>query len=636
MITIHSVRVDGTNKDFARLVNTMEVDGLFHDLYVEVPAEYGQFFVTERADSLLVGLLLWAMKNGHDITCKIPITSELLYNLEVVLIPTLCKYDKSLSKISIFASDERLPVATASGVGTGMSLGVDCLNTIMNMSNSKYPGLKLTHLITVDNGVLGGRHHYFESGHEYAMQVLLKREQECADELGLPLVKVYSNIGDIVDFTSGEYASYYIAHIVYSLGKLFKTYFFSSDGKDYSSFSVVPQEGKFYSSNYDLLAMNCFSLQDGIRFYSEGGEKDRIEKLSAIAGYPLAQKYLHSCLMQSFNCGICLKCISNLLVFDAIDKLDCFRQVYDIDYYILHKDVYLEYLISEVTKNAKGYAAFLAPIYAKIRTSESCKIESIQQRLKFKNIIAYKRDLANSEMNCALLREALVDVGFINRVKCFFSAKGYRNIVLHGEDTDEFAIILLEIQSSIGISITYIVSNTLYDSTATMLRRGNHTYSSADAIIVCNTDYPKAILKQVSEGSLRPVHHIQEVFNCDNIVYNAYLQYTISNRDIEWLNKKQLVVWGAGTWGEHTLNCLKDMNISVCMLLDVNVRRKSIHVNNDVYDVEHPSRLLRLDPDDFHVIVAVRYATSVVSSLRKWGSREYKAAKRIFNSPLFN
>lgn len=104
MITIKEPKIQLIN-DRARCTCPIDVDGINKEVWFEVDKEYGKYIVTERADAYVIGLLYWAMKNGHDITCECPVTEELLYNLSTILVPTLYKNAHNFHKTKIIAKN---------------------------------------------------------------------------------------------------------------------------------------------------------------------------------------------------------------------------------------------------------------------------------------------------------------------------------------------------------------------------------------------------------------------------------------------------------------------------------------------------------------------------------------------------
>lgn len=328
-----------TTKDESCLLCDVYIDSKKHTIWFSVDAQYGKYLCTERADAYVIGLLSYAMRNGHDITCDVPVTEELLYNIETDLIPTLSKYSKHLYNTRIKA-DVAPPLMEGFAVGTGASFGVDSFSAIMNHTSTMFPNLDLTHLCI--NNVGAFNECYREYGKEKVKEERYAIAESIANELKLELIKTNSNFGSEIVQEHLLTHTYSSVFAVYCLQKLWKIYYYASSGKDYSLFSVRNAETKS-SDSYELLSLKCFSVP-GLRIYSEGGAKTRLEKTVELVDYTPAQKYLHVCLAKPYNCGTCSKCKRTLVTLDAINSLDKFESAFDIPYYKQHRVKYLFWL----------------------------------------------------------------------------------------------------------------------------------------------------------------------------------------------------------------------------------------------------------------------------------------------------
>ena len=92
MIVINQGHIS-EKSDTATLSTEIDIDDSEREVFVTVDSEYGKFLSPERADYALLGMLAYALRNKHDITCAAPVTEELLYNLREILIPTLVRSD---------------------------------------------------------------------------------------------------------------------------------------------------------------------------------------------------------------------------------------------------------------------------------------------------------------------------------------------------------------------------------------------------------------------------------------------------------------------------------------------------------------------------------------------------------------
>ena len=111
-----------------RLLYRLTVGDQQEEAHIEVDKMYADYLVTDRIDSLVWGLLQFAINKGYDIESALPITEDLWYNLEMNLIDPLAA-NPGMHRIHIQAP--LVPVMNhAEIVATGISCGVDSLYTI--------------------------------------------------------------------------------------------------------------------------------------------------------------------------------------------------------------------------------------------------------------------------------------------------------------------------------------------------------------------------------------------------------------------------------------------------------------------------------------------------------------------------
>ena len=72
-------------------------------LYIETTSEWDSYFVTDRVDAFVVGILVYAMSNGHDIYCEMPMSGKLKTLLEEGIISDLGDRDSRYYKSQVFA-----------------------------------------------------------------------------------------------------------------------------------------------------------------------------------------------------------------------------------------------------------------------------------------------------------------------------------------------------------------------------------------------------------------------------------------------------------------------------------------------------------------------------------------------------
>ncbi len=359
MIKINKINVT-ENNEHSRLVFNIEDDGKLREIWFEVDKRYGEYLCYERADAILIGILNYAMRKKSDIVSNIPISEELLYNIRENLIPSISNYDKNLHHIKITAPVISEKYNCAGAVGTGISCGVDSFHVLSNFLNSQYKGMNLTHLCI--NNVGSWSCYKMSQGANSIREQRYEIAEEMAKKLNLELIKSNSNIADEIiqnHLYTNTYSSMFAVHC---LAKLFKIYYYASSGHDFSAFNIINSSSRD-SGYYDLLSLNCLSTQT-LRIYSEGGAKNRFNKTEAIMDNELARNYLHVCLYDKNNCGICEKCKRTLLTLDALNKLENFNKVFNIEFYKKHRREYIYYLLHEHYKHSDYYE----PIYQKMKS----------------------------------------------------------------------------------------------------------------------------------------------------------------------------------------------------------------------------------------------------------------------------
>ena len=239
-----------------------------------------------------------------------------------------------------------------------------------------FPNYKITHLAF--NNV--GSHGEGKLA-ENLYNKRLSRPRHFAIENGYEFVPSNSNLMDIFQqnhFLSHTYSSLFA---VYCLQKLYSCYYYASAGFKYSEFSLI-DDPKRCCGSYELLSLPYFSTKQ-LRIYSGGEGKTRIEKLKEISFYSPSYKYLNVCLLEEINCGKCEKCIRTLLALDALGKLDLYKDVFDIEYYKIHKEWYLEQMLRWLHLGKHDYLE----VYEILKKQVSFKVRLRSFNYGFKSFI---------------------------------------------------------------------------------------------------------------------------------------------------------------------------------------------------------------------------------------------------------
>jgi hypothetical protein len=323
------------SEDNAKMVWHVSIDAEESSVWLAVSPEYKEYLCTDRNDGIVIGILNYAMRYNHDIYSEAPLTDDLFFNLDNYLIDALANENKHFHR-TLIKSPLITAIKSGTAVATGISLGVDSLHSFHTFYKYKIDKFALTHLLY--NNV--GSHGISEKA-QCLFKTRIASPTKFADEVGLKLIVINTNLQDV--FKQNHYKSHTYVNMfpVYSLQKLFSTYYYASAGYSYNEFSL---KDKFCPGTYEIWSLPLFSTPF-LRIYGAGEAVDRMDKLNAIVDNVYAQRYLNVCVEGEKNCGVCEKCVRTMLELDALGSLDKFGNVFDIDYYKQHRDWYMSQMM---------------------------------------------------------------------------------------------------------------------------------------------------------------------------------------------------------------------------------------------------------------------------------------------------
>lgn len=362
-----------------RLCHGLQIDS--HDYMVETELSDNviEYAVTDRIDSIVMGLLMFAIRNGYDFVSELPITDSLLYNIQNHFINAIVG-DSNLHKVTITCPT--CPKLQQKGdiVSTGVSCGVDSLYTILQHRSENVPNdHRLTHLTFMD---IGSHHNHAGKSTPPLYNERKKHIVQYCKEINIPLIEIKSNLPDIINeidpnkYSHLNYHSFMALFAILNIAAGVSRYYYSS-GYSYREFTCIyPEHGDIGASAFDLLTMYVASY-GSTHFSPFGGDRTRVEKVKLIAEHPHDASFLDVCIDSATNCGKCFKCRRTLLEIDAIGKLDVFTTAFNIDKYIKDKSDILAWLYVQHL-NGDSFAEEIMPYF---KFSFMFKVKTIIKRI---------------------------------------------------------------------------------------------------------------------------------------------------------------------------------------------------------------------------------------------------------------
>ena len=386
LIIIDGISVQGTT-----VSASLTIDGNKERLVTTMNESCLPYLSVDRIDAYVMGLMLFALKNGYDFKSELPITESLYYNLNFHYIDALLLGNSYLHRVTIDApiiadikdSDKRGAV-----VGTGISCGVDSLYTVATHSNGygfihDCDSYRINALCFFNVGAA------MKSADEIDTDLSrgrLKLAQSFAQKYGYLFLKMQSNIHILINkYDPNGYshvenhtfvALFCIFHLQYGVLK----YYYSS-GVSIAEFNINNKnDEELDSAYYDLFTLTMSSV-NGMKLYSTGSTVGRLDKVKFLNSYPPAYKYLNVCVNKVNNDNTCFKCERTLLEIDAVGDVERFSSVFDVKYYKANIEKYMFALFKKAVLKKDHFYLEIYP-YFKSRITIGMKAKCILSIIK--------------------------------------------------------------------------------------------------------------------------------------------------------------------------------------------------------------------------------------------------------------
>lgn len=330
---------------------SVAVEGLIaapDTLWYEVPDEYAGL-LTELADPAVIGLLVPAMHLGATMVVDGPVTDELAHNVRHAYQHILRAVIDGLDEVALEARQCVRAGQARSGVGTGFSAGIDSFSVLVDHHLAAVPpDLRLTHLTYFNVG----SHGRGDEGSE-VFKARHARLQPTADEVGLPLVRVDSNLDDFYNFSDFQHTNgpRNISAASLLQGGIGRYYFAGSFS--YKHVGVRRSHDTAFSDpiSLPLLTTNAF------RPIPHGEQYTRVQKtILIVTSAPSSLGSLDVCVRppaDGRNCSRCFKCMRTQLTLEIAGRLDDSRSAFDLDLYRDGRSAHLD----EVAVSGDEFAA---------------------------------------------------------------------------------------------------------------------------------------------------------------------------------------------------------------------------------------------------------------------------------------
>ena len=363
-----------------RLCSEIDRDGEIRTLWFGVEEQYSKYLLFERADAFVIGLLQYAIRNGHDIVSEAPMTRRIYEQLTEQFLPCYNKMHGDFKEKAGHAVQISCPLAdeipaAGEAVGTGISCGVDSLHVFAAHSDITHACIWNMHGVTNDDTV---------ENRKIGWKNLIDQARRFCEETNHKLIIGDTNFDrgcfeDLLFYGSTTYGNLFAIHC---LQKLWRKYYVASGYaiKDFSLDRNVLEDPAHYEYLlFPFVSGNHFSIQ------LDAPEKPRIEKVRALVDYRPAYKYLNVCCnihADGRNCTyLCPKCMRTVLNLWVWDSLDLFEGVFDVQYFKDHQEEFVAELYRGYIQH-NPFATEMRPYFRNMKIPFGIKVKAA--RIVFK------------------------------------------------------------------------------------------------------------------------------------------------------------------------------------------------------------------------------------------------------------
>lgn len=333
--------------DFCMISCKVDGKGLPGELYFKVFGDVVSRGLVSSYNPFVVALVMPAMLRGFDIKAEGPVSPLLLSNLNNELQSFLCCFDHRLAPVNIQSQGYEEcgdGYGAVKRVATGFSAGVDSFASLAKYDKARQSSsLQVSDICTFNVGAMGKTH---KDDVREVFMTYARRSEHYAAELGLGNVSIDSNISDFYEgFNFAETHTLRNAAAALVLSDFIDVYLYSSA---YAPESIGVAVGK------DLAIMDPIILPfldtEKIRFISSCSGMSRAQKTELILSYDKSYALLDVCVASadvkldigSTNCSKCWKCKRTLVTLDILGGLDKYSSVFDIAYFLKHKNSFYD------------------------------------------------------------------------------------------------------------------------------------------------------------------------------------------------------------------------------------------------------------------------------------------------------
>ena len=326
------------------------------EIWFEAKDDLADAFTDATYDPFLLVPMYLAMYHGAELSIEGHVSKPLYDNMVRYGQSILCDFSDDLQRVPV-AVEGFVTLEGGSHIGAGISCGVDSLSTIKDrFVDEDDPDFRITDLFLFNCGTHGD---YGVESTDRQFEALLSENEKAADELGLPLYSINSNLHAFTHYIGEQKMGYFaIYSCILSVQSMLSRYYVSSSYSYGEQLRFHDQARDFDMAEYCEGLIVPLVKTDVFELVLDGAQYRRSQKVSNIADWGISRKYLNVRVgseREGGNCSECPKCKRTLIALESLGKLDEYSSVFDIDRYRSVSKWYKLMIVAEYGK--EGFTA---------------------------------------------------------------------------------------------------------------------------------------------------------------------------------------------------------------------------------------------------------------------------------------
>lgn len=324
-------------------------------IWYEVDSIYKEYLYSDRIDAFLVALLPYCMTKGIDIKVsdQTGVSADLLFQIRHILIPSLVGQGE-YKEIKITANSIQAELKKGTEIAVGVSRGVDSSYVLLKCLESGECVPTVGALFNVQAyGDFGGEIARDNFSRDVEKAEAFLNDVNKSYDTNIQLITVDSNIQEIYKMGIKYAGTFRDTAPIILLRQLIKVFHVAAT-HSLDKFSYDGQR------KYESWIVSCLNTE-GQRIHFIGIEKSRLKKIEFISKYPVTYNHLFICRKFAYmakeekgyasikyNCTTeCEKCRYTVAALIALDKLENYEAVFDLESVNENYDLILKEVIQK-------------------------------------------------------------------------------------------------------------------------------------------------------------------------------------------------------------------------------------------------------------------------------------------------